>query len=227
LRCCFIDGDCMGVVALVMAGGKGTRMRIPEEKPLVKVCGKPVIEYVLAALKDAKKIDSVIVATSSYTPKTTQLMKQLGVQVIETPGKDYVFDMGYVVQTLKLGVFLAIAADLPLVKGEMIDLVVERYERCGKPALTVAVPLETKAKLGMCIGYSFKTDDIDVVPVGINVINGHKRYGDEWLDQDICLMDRQELAVNINTVSELQLAELLLNKQIKEQLTQQTSNISR
>jgi adenosylcobinamide-phosphate guanylyltransferase len=217
----------MGVVALVMAGGKGTRMRIPEEKPLVKVCGKPVIEYVLAALKDAKKIDSVIVATSSYTPKTTQLMKQLGVQVIETPGKDYVFDMGYVVQTLKLGVFLAIAADLPLVKGEMIDLVVERYERCGKPALTVAVPLETKAKLGMCIGYSFKTDDIDVVPVGINVINGHKRYGDEWLDQDICLMDRQELAVNINTVSELQLAELLLNKQIKEQLTQQTSNISR
>jgi adenosylcobinamide-phosphate guanylyltransferase len=217
----------MGIVALVMAGGKGTRMRIAEEKPLVKVCGKPVIEYVLAALKDAKKIDSVIVATSSYTPKTTQLMKQLGVQVIETPGKDYVFDMGYVVQTLKLGVFLAIAADLPLVKGEMIDLVVERYERCGKPALTVAVPLETKAKLGMCIGYSFKTDDIDVVPVGINVINGHKRYGDEWLDQDICLMDRQELAVNINTVSELQLAELLLNKQIKEQLTQQTSNISR
>ena len=83
-------------------------------------------------------------------------MKQLGVKVIETPGKDYVSDMGYAVQTLKLGVFLAIAADLPLVRGEMIDAVVERYERCGKPALTVAVPLETKAKLGMCIEYSFK-----------------------------------------------------------------------
>jgi adenosylcobinamide-phosphate guanylyltransferase len=206
----------MGIVALVMAGGKGTRMRIAEEKPLVEVCGKPVIKYVLAALKEAKKIDSIIVATSSCTPKTTQLMKQLGVQVIETPGKDYVFDMGYAVQTLKLGVFLAIAADLPLIKGEMIDSVVERYERCGKPALTVAVPLETKAKLGMCIGYSFKTDDKEVVPVGINVINGHKRYGDEWLDQDIYVMNRQELAVNINTVSELQLAELLLNKQIEE-----------
>ena len=101
-------------------------------------------------------------------------MKQLGVQVIETPGKDYVSDMGYVVQTLKLGVFLAIAADLPLVKGEMIDAIVERYERCGKPALTVAVPLETKAKLGMCIEYSFKTDDKDVVPVGINVIDGQQ-----------------------------------------------------
>ena len=200
----------MGVVALVMAGGKGTRMRISQEKPLIQVCGKPVIEYVLAALKEAKKIGSIIVATSSCTPKTTQLMKQLGVQVIETPGKDYVSDMGYAVQTLKLGIFLAIAADLPLVNGEMIDAIVDRYERCGKPALTVAVPLETKAKLGMCIEYSFKTDNKDVVPVGINVIDGRKRYGDEWLDQDIYLMENQALAVNINTVQELQLAEQLL-----------------
>ena len=200
----------MGIVALVMAGGKGTRMRIAQEKPLVKVCNKPVIEYVLDALKEAKKIGSIIVATSSCTPKTTRLMKQLGVQVIETPGKDYVSDMGYAVQTLKLGIFLAIAADLPLVRGEMLNEIVERYECCGKPALTVAVPLETKAKLGMCKEYSFKIDGKDVVPVGINVIDGHKRYGDEWLDQDIYLMENEELAVNINTVQELQLAERLL-----------------
>ena len=206
----------MGIVALVMAGGKGTRMRIAEEKPLIKVCSKPVIEYVLAALNNAKKIDSIIVATSSCTPKTTMLMKQLGVKVLETPGKDYVSDMGYAVQTLKLGVFLAIAADLPLVRGEMIDSIVERYECCGKPALTVAVPLETKAKLGMSSEYSFKMEDKDVVPVGINVIDGHKRYGDEWLDQDIYLLNHYELAVNINTVQELQLSERLLSKQSGE-----------
>jgi len=203
----------MGVVALVMAGGKGTRMRIAEEKPLIKVCGKPVIEYVLTALKEAKKIDSIVVATSSCTPKTTQLMKHLGVKVLETPGKDYVSDMGYAVQTLKLGVFLAIAADLPLVRSQMIDAIVERYENCGKPALTVAVPFETKTKLGMSIEYSFKMDDHDVVPVGINVIDGHKRYGDEWLDQDIYLLNQNELAVNINTLQELQLTERLLAKQ--------------
>jgi adenosylcobinamide-phosphate guanylyltransferase len=204
----------MGIVALVMAGGKGTRMKLKEEKPLIEVCGKPVIEYVLAALKTAKKIDRVIVATTNYTPKTTVLMRHLGVEVIETPGNDYVSDMGYVVQTLKLGVFLAIAADLPLVKGELIDAVVKRYEHCGKPALTVAVPLETKAKLGMCIEYSFKEDNRDVVPVGINVIDGTKRYGDEWLDQDILVMNNSELAVNINTISELQLAERLLSKTV-------------
>jgi adenosylcobinamide-phosphate guanylyltransferase len=208
---CFVGGDCM-VIALVMAGGKGTRMKIKEEKPLIKVRGKPVIEYVLEALKNAKKIDRIIVATSNSTPKTTELMLQLGVEVIQTPGKDYVSDMGYVVQALKFGVFLAISADLPLVKPEMIDAVVNRYDRCGKPALTVAVPLEIKAKLGMSIEYTFKMDDKDVVPVGINVIDGNKRYSDEWLDQDIYLMPEEELAVNINSVAELQLAERLLLK---------------
>jgi adenosylcobinamide-phosphate guanylyltransferase len=202
----------MGITALVMAGGKGTRMRIAEEKPLIKVCDKPVVEYVISALKSAKRIDSIAVAVSGSTPKTAKFLNQLPVEVLETPGKDYVSDMGYAAQKLKLGVFLAIAADLPLVTGQALDSIVERYERCGKPALTVAVPLETKTKLGMSIEYSFKMDDKDVVPVGINVIDGHKRYGDEWLDQDIFMLDLDELAVNINTIKELHLAECLLAK---------------
>ena len=200
----------MGITALVMAGGKGTRMRAAEEKPLIKVCGKPAIEYVIAALKGAKKIDSIVVATTCCTPKTAKFLTKFPVKIIETPGKDYVSDMGYAAHNLKLGVFLAIAADLPLVTPKVLDAIVERYERCGKPALTVAVPLETKTKLGMSVEYSFKMEDKDVVPVGINVIDGHKRYGDEWLDQDICLLETEELAVNINTLQELQLAECLL-----------------
>ena len=202
----------MGVVALVMAGGKGTRMQAAEEKPLIKVGGKPVIEHVLYALKSAKKIDSIVVAVTDRTPKTAKLMKQHQVKVVQTPGKDYVSDMGYASQTLKLGVFLAIAADLPLVTSEVLDRIVERYECCGKPALTVAVPLETKTKLGMSADYSFKIDSQDAVPVGINIIDGHKRYGDEWLDQDIFLLDKDELAVNVNTTRELQIAERLLAK---------------
>lgn len=205
----------MGVTALVMAGGRGTRMQIREEKPLIKVCGKAVIEYVISALQDAKKIDDIIVATSACTPKTAKYMSGFPVKVVETPGKDYVSDMGYASQTLKLGVFIAVAADLPLITGEVLDAIVECYERCGKPALTVAVPLSTKTKLGMCVEYSFKMDDKDVVPVGINVIDGRKRYGDEWLDQDICLIDLDELAVNINTVAELALAERMLQRQLK------------
>ena len=202
----------MGITALVMAGGKGTRMCLAEEKPLIKVCGKPAIEYVIIALNNAKKIDSIVVATTKCTPKTAAIMSQFPVKVVETPGRDYVSDMGYAAQNLELGVFLAIAADLPLVTPQALDSIVEHYEHCGKPALTVAVPLETKTRLGMSADYKFKMDDRDVVPTGINVIDGSKRYGDEWLDQDIYLLDLPELAVNVNTVQELNLAERLLNE---------------
>jgi adenosylcobinamide-phosphate guanylyltransferase len=202
----------MGLTALIMAGGKGTRMHSPIEKPLIKVCNKPAIEYVLDALKTAKKIDRIYVAVTERTPNTAQLMKESNVEIVMTPGTDYVSDMGYATQAIKLGKFLAIAADLPLITGEILDSIVERYENCGKPALTVAVPIETKTRLGMSVDYSFKMDEKDVVPTGINVIDGSKRYGDEWLDQDIFLLDREELAINVNTPKELAIAEDIISK---------------
>jgi adenosylcobinamide-phosphate guanylyltransferase len=198
-----------------MAGGKGTRMRVSQEKPLIPVCGKPVIEYVIAALKSSQKIDAIVVAVTDRTPQTAELMKKHHVKVVETPGKDYVSDMGYASHTLGLGVFLAIAADLPLVTPETIDAIVERYERCGKPALTVAVSLATKKRLGMSVDYCFEECGQSLVPAGINVIDGAKRYGDEWLDQDIFMLDKDELAVNVNTIEELRLAERLLSENQK------------
>ena len=201
----------MGVTALVMAGGKGTRMALSEEKPLLKIGGKTVIEHVLAALKNAEKVESIVVAVSDYTPKTARLMAKFQVKVIKTPGKEYVSDMGYAVKRLKLHAVLAIAADLPLITGEVVDDIAERYEQCGKPALTVVVPVETKEKLGLGGEYAFEVENKLVVPAGINVIDG-RRIDEEKLDEEICVVDRKEVAVNINTIQELRIAENLFAK---------------
>jgi adenosylcobinamide-phosphate guanylyltransferase len=205
----------MGVTALVMAGGKGTRMSLSEEKPLIRVGGKPVIEHVLAALKNAKKVNSIVVAVSAYTPKTAKLMLQFQVSVIKTPGKEYVSDMRYAVKNLNLRTVLAIGADLPLITGEVVDAIVGCYERCGKPALSVVVPMETKEKLGLGGEYAFKVGNMRVVPAGINVIDG-RRIDEKELDEEICLLDRKEVAVNINTVQELSIAESLFAKALNE-----------
>jgi adenosylcobinamide-phosphate guanylyltransferase len=201
----------MGVTALVMAGGKGTRMALSEEKPLLKVGGKTVIEHVLTALENAEKVDSIVVAVSDYTPKTARFMAKFPVKVIKTPGKEYVSDMGYAVKRLKLQIVLAVAADLPLITGETIDDIVERYEQCGKPALTVVVSMETKEKLGLGREYAFEVKNKLVVPAGINVIDG-RRIDEEELDEETCVVDRKEVAVNINTIQELRIAENLFTK---------------
>jgi GTP:adenosylcobinamide-phosphate guanylyltransferase len=113
----------MSVTALVMAGGRGSRMTNSEEKPLLLVGGKPIIMYVLTALQDAKKVDSIAIAVSKYTPKTAKLMTELPVKIVKTPGKEYVSDMGYAVKRLKLKTVLAIGADLPLITGEVLDAI--------------------------------------------------------------------------------------------------------
>jgi len=202
------------LTALVMAGGKGTRMVLSEEKPLLRVGGKPVIEHVLAALKNAKKVSSIVVAVSDYTPKTAQLMSQLKVSVVKTPGKEYVSDMGYAVRTLGLQTVLAIGADFPLITAEIVDAIVEGYERSGKPALSVVVSMETKEQLGLGGKYGFEFNGKRVVPAGINVIDG-RRIDEKELDEEIYVSDRKEVAMNINTVQELRIAENLFQKTLK------------
>jgi adenosylcobinamide-phosphate guanylyltransferase len=205
----------MGVTALVMAGGKGTRMALSEEKPLLQVGGKPVIEHVITALRNAAKVESIVVAVSGYTPKTAKLMAAFPVSVVKTPGKEYVSDMSFAVRTLGLQTVLAIAADLPLITGEVIDAIIERYELCGKPALVVVVPLETKKQLGLGGEYAFEFENKLVVPAGINMIDG-RRVNEKELDEEVCLLDRRGVAVNINTVQELRIVESLFKKELRK-----------
>ena len=193
----------MGVTALVMAGGKGTRMKLQEEKPLVKVGGRSIIEYVLAALKNAKKVDEIVVAASKHTPETAKAMEGFSAKVVKTPGRGYVSDTQYAIEKLKLNTVLTITADLPLVTGEIIDEVVERYERCGRPALAVMVPAGTRQRLGL------QLEEMGLVPAGINVVDG-RRIDEGELEEEVFVIDREEVAVNVNTINDLTVAESYL-----------------
>jgi len=54
-----------------------------------------------------------------------------------------------------------------------------------------------------------------VVPAGINVIDG-RRIDEAELEQEVCLMDLEEVAVNINTLQELKIAEKLFTNAPKK-----------
>jgi len=196
------------MIALVMAGGEGTRMKLREEKPLLKVGGRPMIGHVVNALKNAGKVDEIVVAVSHHTPKTAKMVRAFSVRVLKTPGKDYVSDMQYAVKKLKLSRVLTVSADLPLITVEVIDEVVEYYEHCGKPALVVAVPVETRERLGLEADYAFEAKGRRLVPSGINVINGG-RIDDVKLEEEVFIVDREEIAVNVNTVGDLKIARRL------------------
>jgi adenosylcobinamide-phosphate guanylyltransferase len=199
----------MGVTALLMAGGKGLRLRSEVEKPLVKVGGKPMIQHVLEALKGATKVDDIIVVVSKCTPKTTAFVRKQGLKVLRTPGKGFCLDAKYAIEKLKLGTVLTVCADLPLITSEFIDKVITYYEGCEKPALTVAAPLEIYTKFGLSADYIFNVKGRSLVPIGVNVVDG-REIREKVLREEILIIDDGRAAVNVNTFDDLRVAELML-----------------
>ena len=200
----------MGVVALVMAGGKSARIGPQFEKPLIRICGRTMIKRVIEVLRSSKNIDDIVVATSEFTPKTAELMRNSSIKVVETPGVDYCTDMRYAIKECALFFpVLVVSADLPLITKELIDYVIAHYRRCGKPALAVMIPAENYEKLGLRSEYLFKVRGRLAVPVGINVIDG--RYVDKpRIAEKILILDKAELVVNVNTWGDLKIVEKLL-----------------
>lgn len=203
----------MTVVALVMAGGRGTRMKVAEEKPLLRVLGEPMIGRVVSTLRGAKVV-RIIVAVTKDTPKTAAIAEKLGVDVIQTPGLGYVEDMIYAIKSLRLGRTLVIPADIPLLKSEVIDKAIAHFEQCSKPALALVAPLEKYEKLGLKPDHVFDLNGRQVTWVGVNIVEG-VRIDEPELDQENLLIEEVECVVNVNTAKDLITGEQTLLRRIR------------
>ena len=195
----------MGITALVMAGGKATRMRESVEKPLLRVDDKPMISHVIGALKKANLVDRIIVAVTPGTPHTKETARALGVDTIETSGEGYEHDMQQAIRTLGLKDVLIVAADLPFLTPGIVDETVRSYLSTGKPALMVAAPVELYEKSGLEVSYAFDYDGQRLAAVGLNVIDG-TRIDEGRLDETVLVIKDRDLIFNVNTQTDLELA---------------------
>ena len=87
--------------ALIMAGGKGTRLDVDCEKPMVKVNNKTMVNHVIDALLESEYVDNILVAVSPNTPKTTEFLKDFPVTIIQTSGMGYIEDLSEVLSNRK------------------------------------------------------------------------------------------------------------------------------
>ena len=109
-----------------MAGGRGSRLKMGE-KPLVTLFGKALIDYVTMALEDSAT-ERIFVATTDNVPKTRMWATERDLEVVNTPGRGFVADMIYAVETASITKpIMIIMADLPLVTPDLIDEIIEIY----------------------------------------------------------------------------------------------------
>ena len=190
-----------------MAGGRGSRLKMGE-KPLAKLFGRPLIDYVVLALEDSS-VERIFVATTENVPHTREWAIERGLSVVETGGYGYVADMIEAVQKAEVNdPLMIIMADLPLVTSDLIDEIIDVYGGRPEIALSTHTPLDLHSRLGRRPDSLFNYRGRLIVPAGINVLKGaeiEKEQEDFHL-----ILERIELAVNVNVAEDLMLCEKIM-----------------
>lgn len=201
----------MKVPALIMAGGKGTRMGLPVEKPMLPFLGKPLIDWVAKAISEAKNVSQFYVVTSANTPETEKHCLEKGWQILQTDALGYHNDLKQAVSKANLtGPILTMPSDVPAITGQFLDRVVDEFERCGKDFLAVFVPIKSRQNLGLSISSTDEYKGVWYAVSGINVINGVKIQGEGKIETSAIITEETEVLLNVNTLKDVEIAQKML-----------------
>jgi len=127
--------------AVVVIPARYASTRFPG-KPLAMLMGKPLIQHVYARACEAKKVDSVVVATDDM--RIMEAVRKFGGDCVLThsrhrSGSDR---LGEVAGALDADVVINVQGDEPLIEPGVIDAVVEGHAGDqGSDIVTVAVPI--------------------------------------------------------------------------------------
>jgi adenosylcobinamide-phosphate guanylyltransferase len=205
------------IPVLILAGGKGTRMGLATEKPLVPFLGKPLIDWVVNAVTSAQKVSRFYVVTSPNTRKTQAYCQKKGWPIIQTDAKGYHDDLKQAV--VKEGLrcpLLTMPADLPALTGQVLDKIVSAYEKCGKDYLAVFVPIEKRQELGLSISSTDEYRGVWYAVSGVNIVNGLRVQEKGKIETSAIISQDVEMMLNINTVKDLEIAQKIMMGKCKK-----------
>jgi adenosylcobinamide-phosphate guanylyltransferase len=184
------------MIGIVMAGGKGSRMKLNEEKLLLKY-KKPVVLHVAEALSDSGCFSEIIFITSPNSPKTKKLLQENNYKIFDTPGTGYVEDLNSILKSLNDYTFI-ISADLPLLDSEIIKKLVNLYD-ANNMWTTVLITKEFQESLGISSEYETTFENKICNFTGISMINAQKISKLENVRENFVIIDDKRIGFNVNT----------------------------
>lgn len=199
------------LIAAVMCGGRASRMQEGViEKPLLKVNGIAMVERVILALVSSDRFDRIVAAVSPNTPKTKELLKLKGIEIIETSGEGYSNDLSYLLSKLKPQRVMVVPSDLPLLNSQIVSEILDAIDNSSsmkehRPAISIVLEKGFVERTGA--KPSIVQDQY--CHSGITIFNTMS-VGTKPVEEYYWVMNRKEIALNVNTKKELELAKKLL-----------------
>ncbi len=188
-----------------MCGGKATRMQGDMEKPLLKVGNVAMIERVVSALAGSRRFERIVAAASPSTPKTRGFLKSKGIEVIETAGAGYPQDLSRLLLRLRPEKVMVVPADVPLLDAQAVGGIVDAADGKQEAAVSIVLEKEFVKNIGIKPSVVFGR----YCHSGVTVFDT-ARIASLAVQERYMVMNKEEIALNVNTKEELKLAERLL-----------------
>ena len=190
------------MIGLVMAGGKGTRMDISNEKLLLEY-KKPIIFHVIDSLKNSHCFSKVIAATSQNSPDTKQALEQRGIETLTTSGSGYTNDLNFLLQSMD-GFMFVVSGDLPLLDEKIIQDITEKFNS-ESVWTSFLVSKKFLNSLGLESSLLVNSDNIECTYTGISIINANKIKNLNSVKENYIILDDKRIAFNLNTRKDYEL----------------------
>ena len=182
------------MIGLIMAGGRGTRMHSNEEKLLLNY-KKPVILHVVDALQQSNCFSKIVALTSPNSPKTENILKETGIDIISSRGESFVSDLNEILQQLDEMVFVT-SGDLPLLDSQIVKTILDHHEE-EQTWTSIVTTLPFQKTLGIksdCI-----IENHDYVQTGISIVNARNITNLDLVKENFLVLDDKRIGLNLNT----------------------------
>lgn len=181
------------------------------EKPLLKVDGVAMVERVISALESSNRFDRIVAAVSPNTPKTNEFLKSKGIEIIETAGEGYSKDLPYLLSKLKPQKVVVVPGDIPLLNSQIVNEILSTIDddddrQDQEPAISIILEKGFVEEIGVKPSIVLTNQ---YCHSGITIFNTMP-VGTEPVEERYLVMNRKEIALNVNTKEELEQAEKLL-----------------
>ncbi len=141
----------MKIGAIILAAGKGTRMKSKYPKVLHKILNKPILGYVTDAVKELTEVKPIIVIghggeyikeyfEDSYIYRTQE--QQLGTGDAVKAGMDALEDEDAV---------MVLCGDAPMITSEILKIMTKQYINSGAKALVLSADVDISKGYGRII----------------------------------------------------------------------------
>jgi adenosylcobinamide-phosphate guanylyltransferase len=205
------------MIAALMCGGRGTRLNtvIETEKPMLKLRGVTMVERVLRALVGFGQFEKIVAISSLNTPKTNVFLRNHYysssglIDVVQTNGISYSKDLSMVVHKFSPSRVFVVSADLPLLNPKIVQDIAVR-SMPNFPCVSVVLEKLFVEHIGIEPSITILIGRKEYSHSGITILDSSKVNRDRILEEHYIVMNKKELAVNVNSTRELEMAEALL-----------------